>query len=72
MCKLSSNFLPQLQVIAERLSEEEIVDLKNWFKMMDTNNSGTITLDELKDGLQKVSSELIESEIKDLMGAVRI
>jgi calcium-dependent protein kinase len=61
-----------LQVIAERLSEEEIGDLKDWFKTMDTDNSGTITLDELKDGLQQVSSELMESEIKDLMAAVRI
>jgi calcium-dependent protein kinase len=61
-----------LQVIAKRLSEEEIGDLKDWFKTMDTDNSGTITLDELKDGLQQVSSELMESEIKDLMAAVRI
>ncbi|KAE8126173.1 hypothetical protein FH972_020916 [Carpinus fangiana] len=58
-----------LRVIAERLSEEEIGDLKDWFKAMDTDNSGTITLDELKDGLQQVSSELMESEIKDLMAA---
>jgi Ca2+-binding EF-hand superfamily protein len=72
MCKLSSNFQPQLQVIAERLSAEEIGDLKYWFKRMDTDNSGTITLDELKGGLQQVSSELMESEIKDLMAAVRI
>ena len=61
-----------MQVIAERLSEEEIGDLKDWFKTMDTDNSGTITLDELKGGLQQVSSELMESEIKDLMAAVRI
>jgi Ca2+-binding EF-hand superfamily protein len=71
-CKLSSNFQPQLQVIAERLSAEEIGDLKDWFKRMDTDNSVTITLDELKGGLQQVSSELMESEIKDLMAAVRI
>ncbi|XP_062158251.1 calcium-dependent protein kinase SK5-like [Alnus glutinosa] len=58
-----------LRVIAERLSAEEIGDLKDWFKRMDTDNSGTITLDELKGGLQQVSSELMESEIKDLMAA---
>jgi len=39
--------------------------------MIDTDNSGTITLDELKEGLQRVGSELMESEIKDLMDAVR-
>ena len=39
--------------------------------MIDTDNSGTITFEELKDGLKRVGSELMESEIKDLMDAVR-
>lgn len=39
--------------------------------MIDTDNSGTITFDELKEGLKRVGSELMESEIKDLMNAVR-
>lgn len=39
--------------------------------MIDTDNSGTITFDELKDGLKRVGSQLMESEIKDLMDAVR-
>lgn len=59
-----------LQVIAERLSEEEIGGLKELFKMIDTDSSGTITYQELKDGLKKVGSELMESEIKSLMEAV--
>ena len=44
--------------------------MKELFKMLDTDNSGTITFDELKDGLKRVGSELMESEIKDLMDAV--
>ncbi|KAI7739434.1 hypothetical protein M8C21_003931, partial [Ambrosia artemisiifolia] len=59
-------------VIAERLSEEEIGGLKELFKMIDTDNSGTITFDELKEGLRRVGSELMESEIKDLMDAADI
>ena len=59
-----------LQVIAERLSEEEIGGLKELFKMIDTDNSGTITFEELKEGLMRVGSELMESEIKALMEAV--
>lgn len=39
--------------------------------MIDTDNSGTITFDELKEGLKRVGSELMESEIQDLMNAVR-
>ncbi|KAK7369575.1 hypothetical protein VNO80_11616 [Phaseolus coccineus] len=61
-----------LRVIAERLSEEEIGGLKELFKMIDTDNSGSITFDELKDGLKRVGSELMESEIKDLMDAADI
>lgn len=58
------------QVIAERLSEEEIGGLKELFKMIDTDNSGTITYEELKDGLKQVGSNLMESEIKSLMESV--
>lgn len=39
--------------------------------MIDTDNSGTITFEELKVGLKRVSSELMESEIKALMEAVK-
>lgn len=59
-----------LQVIAESLSEEEIGGLKELFKMIDTDNSGSITFDELKEGLRRVGSELMESEMKALMDAV--
>lgn len=40
------------------------------FKMMDTDNSGSITFDELTEGLKKVGSDLKESEIRQLMDAV--
>ncbi|CAK9155476.1 unnamed protein product [Ilex paraguariensis] len=60
------------KVIAERLSEEEIGGLKQLFKMIDTDNSGTITFEELKHGLKRVGSELTESEIKALMNAADI
>ena len=40
--------------------------------MIDTDDSGTITFEELKEGLRRVGSTLMESEIRDLMDAVRI
>lgn len=58
------------QVIAESLSEEEIAGLKEMFKMIDTDNSGQITFEELKAGLQKVGANLNDSEISTLMDAV--
>ncbi|XP_059289945.1 calcium-dependent protein kinase 26-like [Lycium ferocissimum] len=61
-----------IRVIAERLSEEEIAGLKEMFKMIDTDNSGQITFNELKIGLKKFGSNLNESEIHDLMKAADI
>ena len=58
------------QVIAESLSEEEIAGLREMFKMIDTDNSGQITLEELKNGLERVGSVLKDSEIAWLMQAV--
>ena len=63
--------LSLFQVIAENLSEEEIIGLKEMFKSMDTDNSGTITFDELKAGLPKLGTKLPESEVRQLMEAVR-
>ncbi|KAH7560773.1 hypothetical protein JRO89_XS10G0097800 [Xanthoceras sorbifolium] len=58
-----------LRVIAGCLSEEEIMGLKEMFKGMDTDNSGTITLEELKQGLAKQGTKLSEFEVKQLMEA---
>ncbi|KAM7523450.1 hypothetical protein LguiA_013352 [Lonicera macranthoides] len=58
-----------LRVIAGCLSEEEIMGLKQMFKGMDEDNSGTITLEELKQGLAKQGTKLSEYEVKQLMEA---
>jgi calcium-dependent protein kinase len=73
---VADNFFPSIpfitfvQVIAERLSEEEIAGLKEVFKMIDADNSGSITFDELKTGLKKLGSTLSDTEIQTLMEAV--
>ncbi|GLT88409.1 hypothetical protein SLE2022_064360 [Rubroshorea leprosula] len=61
-----------LRVIAQRLSEEEIAGLKEMFKMIDTDNSGQITFEELKAGLKRFGADLNESEFLDLMNAADI
>lgn len=40
------------------------------FTNMDTDNSGTITYEELKTGLARLGSKLSEAEVKQLMEAV--
>ncbi|BFG29560.1 calcium-dependent protein kinase 2 [Prunus yedoensis var. nudiflora] len=61
-----------LKVIAENLSEEEIHGLKAMFTNMDTDNSGTITYEELKSGLARLGSKLTEAEVKQLMEAADV
>ena len=40
------------------------------FRGIDTDNSGTITLEKLKHGLAKQGTKLFEYEVKQLMEAV--
>ncbi|KAF8398011.1 hypothetical protein HHK36_016937 [Tetracentron sinense] len=61
-----------IRVIAESLSEEEIAGLKEMFMMIDADNSGQITYEELKAGLERVGANLKESEINGLMQAADI
>ncbi|XP_059668615.1 calcium-dependent protein kinase 20 [Cornus florida] len=61
-----------IRVIAESLSEEEIAGLKEMFKMIDADNSGQITLEELKTGLERVGANLKDAEISGLMQAADV
>ncbi|XP_010256099.1 PREDICTED: calcium-dependent protein kinase 10-like [Nelumbo nucifera] len=56
-----------MRVIAEHLSVEEVEVISDMFKLMDTDNNGKITYEELKAGLHKVGSQLAEPEMKLLM-----
>ncbi|KAI8009683.1 Calcium-dependent protein kinase 19 [Camellia lanceoleosa] len=59
-------------VIAENLSQAEIQGLKQAFTNIDTDNSGTITYEELKTGLARLGSKLTEAEVKQLMEAADV
>ncbi|EYU23402.1 hypothetical protein ABFS82_01G066800 [Erythranthe guttata] len=61
-----------LKVIAENLSEEEIVGLKEMFKSMDADNNGMITFEELKTGVSKLNTKISESEVRQLMEAADV
>ena len=65
-----SSFFFFWQVIAESLSEEEIAGLKEMFKMIDTDSSGQITLEELQNGLERVGANVKDVDIYGLMQAV--
>ncbi|XP_076906821.1 calcium-dependent protein kinase 13-like [Bidens hawaiensis] len=59
-----------LRVIADFLSNEEVEDIKEMFKKIDTDDDGTVTVEELKTGLQKLNAQLAESEIQSFIEAV--
>ncbi|KAI3720996.1 hypothetical protein L2E82_31997 [Cichorium intybus] len=59
-----------LRVTTDFLSNEEVEDIKEMFKKIDTDDDGTVTIEELKTGLQKLNSQLAESEIQLLIEAV--
>ncbi|EOY07184.1 Calcium-dependent protein kinase 13 isoform 1 [Theobroma cacao] len=59
-----------LRVIAEFLSIEEVEDIKEMFKKMDTDNDGIVSIEELKAGFRNFGSHLAESEVQMLIEAV--
>ncbi|MQL79089.1 hypothetical protein Taro_011542 [Colocasia esculenta] len=60
-----------LRVIAEHLSVEEVAGIKEMFQMMDTNNNGKITFEELKVGLHKLGQQIPDPDVQILMDAVK-
>jgi calcium-dependent protein kinase len=58
------------QVIADHLSAEEVEDIKEMFKVMDTDNDGKVSYEELKSGIAKFGSHLAESEVQMLIESV--
>ncbi|ONK69062.1 uncharacterized protein A4U43_C05F18890 [Asparagus officinalis] len=58
-----------LRVIAEHLSVEEVADIKEMFSKIDVNNTGNISLEELKFGLHKLGHQIPDADVKILMDA---
>eukprot|EP00270_Netrium_digitus_P016826 TRINITY_DN6091_c0_g1_i1.p1 TRINITY_DN6091_c0_g1~~TRINITY_DN6091_c0_g1_i1.p1 ORF type:complete len:511 (-),score=134.74 TRINITY_DN6091_c0_g1_i1:229-1761(-) len=61
-----------VQIVASGLHEEEIIGLRELFRMMDTDNSGTITIEELGVGLKKLGAHPTEAELKQIMAEADI
>ncbi|KAA0044175.1 hypothetical protein IC582_009627 [Cucumis melo] len=59
-----------LRVIADFLSTEEVEDIKEMFKKIDTDNDGIVNIEDLKAGIHNFSSQLAEPEIQMLIEAV--
>ena len=56
--------------MAKTLTAAEIIALKELFRLFDTDNSGTITIDELKVGLEKNGARTAFHELEHLMKSI--
>ncbi|MQM05997.1 hypothetical protein Taro_038817 [Colocasia esculenta] len=61
-----------LRVVAKHLSVEEVAGIKEMFQMMDINNDGKITLEELKIGLHKLGQQIADTDVQILMEAADV
>lgn len=61
-----------LKFIADQMTEEEVQGLQEVFKIIDADGSGSITLDELRTGLQQIGTNLSETEVRSLLEATDI
>lgn len=61
-----------LAVIADQMTETEIVELKNQFMAIDADGNGVITVAELADALRTMGHGMIESEVTELMKGIDI
>ncbi|KAL0030994.1 hypothetical protein WJX79_007525 [Trebouxia sp. C0005] len=61
-----------LKVIAAGMSQEEIAGLRTMFQGMDADNSGSITVDELKAGMKKAGSPVALAELQALLAHIDV
>ncbi|GLJ26420.1 hypothetical protein SUGI_0509490 [Cryptomeria japonica] len=58
-----------LRVMAEHLSVEEAKSIKDMFQTMDTDNSGTLSYEKMKEGLHNLGYQMADSEVQILIDA---
>eukprot|EP00271_Cylindrocystis_brebissonii_P003682 TRINITY_DN1492_c1_g1_i1.p1 TRINITY_DN1492_c1_g1~~TRINITY_DN1492_c1_g1_i1.p1 ORF type:complete len:506 (-),score=88.59 TRINITY_DN1492_c1_g1_i1:1473-2990(-) len=61
-----------VQAIVDSLREDEIEGLNHLFREMDRDGGGTITLEELRDGLRRRGSQVSDAELQRIMQEVDV
>lgn len=59
-----------LTYIASRLKDQDVQNLKDIFNTLDKNKDGTLTLDEMKEGIEKLKNENIEMDIEGIFKSI--
>ncbi|KAM1187900.1 hypothetical protein ACFX2J_023767 [Malus domestica] len=58
-----------LRVVADNLPEDQIGGIRQIFEMMDIDNNGNLTFEELRDGLVKIGHNVADSDVHMLLEA---
>ncbi|KAE8691993.1 Calcium-dependent protein kinase 24 [Hibiscus syriacus] len=61
-----------LRVVADNLPNEQVDSITETFNMMDTDENGNLTFEELRDGLHKIGHSLDDPDVQMLMDAADI
>ena len=59
-----------LTVIASEVGGKELLDLKNMFLELDADNSGTLTINEIHQGLKDCGFKNVPEELQKVMDSV--
>lgn len=60
------------QVIARKLPGAELAGLKEMFAAIDEDGSGTISVDELREGLRKKGTKIDQAEVQRIMDNIDV
>ncbi|XP_050372458.1 calcium-dependent protein kinase 24 [Argentina anserina] len=61
-----------LRVVADNLPDEQIEGIRQIFNMMDTDNNGDLTFEELRDGLIKIGHQVTDPDVHMLIDAADV
>ena len=59
-------------MVADNLPNEQVDGIREIFHMMDTDKNGSLSFDELKDGLHKIGHPVADPDVKMLIEAVSV
>lgn len=58
--------------MADNLPVEQVAGIKKMFHMMDTDNNGNLTFQELKDGLHLIGHPVPDPDVQMILDAVSV
>lgn len=57
-------------MVADNLPDEQMDGIRQIFNMMDTDNNGDLTFEELREGLLKIGHHVTDPDVQMLIDAV--